>query len=176
MLDPDRREHRDTRSLLRVVGPLVVGAGALFLIVAMVDFFAAFGTMRAPRLFWCAFVGIPLLAFGSVICKFAFMGSVIRYMADEVAPVGKDTANYLANGTQDAVRTVFRAASSGLREGMGGATTDRAVKCPACQADNDADAAFCKSCGAPLARACPRCGERNDPDARFCDHCGNKLA
>jgi hypothetical protein len=169
--------HNDVRDLLRTIGPLVVGVGAIFTIIGIGSFFAAFGTFQPPRYFWCAFIGLPLVGVGVAICKFAFMGAVSRYIADEVAPVGKDVINYMAEGTQDAVRSVASAVGEGLRGGAPGHEA-QGIHCPKCNTANEASASFCKGCGAPLARSkpCPSCGEPNDPDARFCDHCGKALA
>ena len=46
------------------------------------------------------------------------MGAFSRYIAAEQAPVAKDTINYLAEGTQDAVRTTARAVAQGVAEGI----------------------------------------------------------
>jgi len=83
----------------------------------------------------------------------------------------------MADGTKDAVRDVAAAVGEGLGT-RGAAKEVRILRCHKCNADNEADARFCKSCGAPLAKTkpCPACSELNDPDARFCDHCGNALA
>lgn len=173
-MDP---EHDQIRDLLRVVGPGVVLVGLIFSAIGIGSFFSSFGTFQPPRYFWCAFVGFPLLALGGAICKFAFVGAVTRYIADEVAPVGKDVVNYMADGTQDAVRTIAAAVGEGLHSG---ATSPEVhvVRCHKCNADNEASANFCKACGAPLAKSmpCPGCGELNDPDARFCDNCGKAMA
>jgi ribosomal protein L40E len=69
-------------------------------------------------------------------------------------------------------------ASSEVHEG---ATTPSPVPssrrgCAACGAPNDADAVFCKKCGARVARVdCGGCGTSNDPDATFCKRCGTTL-
>jgi hypothetical protein len=55
------------------------------------------------------------------------------------------------------------------------ATAAKRSPCPSCATPNDADAAFCKACGAALA-GCPSCGRANDADAAFCKECGAKLA
>ena len=88
--------------------------------VGMISFFAAFGSFQPPRLFWCCFVGMPILFVGLVMSKFGYFGSVIRYVAAESAPVAKDTVNYMADGTKDAVKTVARAAAEGIQEGKRG--------------------------------------------------------
>jgi hypothetical protein len=152
---------------------LVFGVGAIFTIVGIGNLFASIGNFGPPRYFWCAFIGMPLMFVGGVICRFAFLGAVSRYMADEVAPVGKDVINYMAEGTQDAVRTVAAAVGEGLR---GSAATDE-LQCRRCGAENDPAANFCKSSGAAMkqTRPCPSCGDMNDADACFCDHCGKPL-
>ncbi|MEP7060296.1 MAG: zinc-ribbon domain-containing protein, partial [Actinomycetota bacterium] len=47
--------------------------------------------------------------------------------------------------------------------------------CPACGVENQADARFCMSCGAPLPRVCPSCGAPAPEGARFCSSCGTAL-
>jgi hypothetical protein len=141
-------------------------------IVGFVDFFRAFGGSGEPKLFWCLFVGMPLLFAGGVLCSYGFMGKVLRYMAQETAPAGKDTFNYLADGTREGVKAVAGAIGEGLREsGLGGAGPTM-VRCHKCNALSPAEAQFC---GQALSKTkpCPNCREWNDPDAKFCDNCGH---
>ncbi len=169
--------HEEIRSIFRVVGPLVLGIGILLAVAGFGSFFASFGSGEPPRYFWCAFVGLPLLGLGSAICKFAYMGAVTRYMANEVAPVGKDVVNYMADGTKDAVRDVAAAIGEGISSSRSVAEV-RLVRCHKCNENNRASARFCNGCGASLSKSvsCSKCGELNDPDARFCDHCGQGIA
>jgi hypothetical protein len=74
--------------------------------------------MEPPRHFWLAFVGIPLMFVGSVLSMYGFMGAVFRFAAGEVAPVGADTAKYMAEETKGAVETVAKAAAKGVVEGI----------------------------------------------------------
>jgi hypothetical protein len=115
------RRHKGRRSFLRVAGPLVAAVGLIFLIIGMASFFSAFGGGGSPRLFWCCFVGMPLIVVGGGMCMFGFMGAVARYGAAEQAPVATDAINDLAEGTQGAVKTVARAVADGVKE----AQTDR---------------------------------------------------
>lgn len=172
-LDP---RHQQKRHLLRVVGPVVLATGGVFTIVGLVSFFRAFGGGGPPMLFWCCFVGLPLIWLGFVLTSAGFAGAVGRYMAGESAPVAKDTFNYMADGTKDGVKTIANAVGEGLAAANAGAK-QIVVRCHKCNADNEAEARFCKGCGTPLAktRPCPACNELNDPDARFCDHCGKPL-
>ncbi len=169
--------HKAARNTLRVVGPLVALIGAGFAVVGFVDFFSAFGGSRAPHLFWCAFVGLPLLGLGVTLTKFAYLGRIMRYMGQEAAPPVQDTFNFLAEGTKDGVRTVASALGQGLREGGFGGGSQTMVRCHKCNALAPADARFCGQCGQSLGKTkpCPACHEGNDPDAKFCDNCGRAL-
>ena len=175
------RGHKQTRDALRVVGPLVLGAGVVFTAIGFISFFSAFGSFSGPpRYFWCAFVGMPLMAVGAGISKFAFMGAVTRYVANEVTPVGTDVFNTIVGDTKGSIRDLAAAVGSGLRDGTEapGSDAPRGVSCPSCQTVNDPDARFCKGCGASLAtsRRCSSCGDEADADARFCDSCGEPLS
>ena len=108
--------HHRTRSFLRIAGPIIALAGLIFLIIGVVSFFAAFGGGGPPRLFWCCFVGLPLLFVGTVMCMFGFMGAVSRYAAAEQVPVATDAINDMADGTKGAVKTVARAVAEGVQE------------------------------------------------------------
>ena len=173
-LDPS---YAPIRTFLRFVGPLVVLLGLIFALIGLVNFFSAFGSHEPPRLFWCLFVGMLLISLGSAICKFAFIGLVTRYLANEVTPVGKDATNYLIHGTKDSVRDLAAAVSEGLSAGAS-ARSAGPVCCERCSTDNDPTAKFCKACGSSLLRQrqCASCGEQNDSDARFCNHCGTAIA
>jgi hypothetical protein len=146
-IDP---KHSSVRSVLRIVGPTVAGIGLLLTLIGMVSFFTSFGSFRPPRYFWCAFLGLPLLGVGLAISKFAFLGVIARYVSGETAPVAKDTFNYLAEGSQEGVKTLATAVGEGLAAGRG--RVEKAdLCCRRCQHVNDADAKFCKNCGASLA-------------------------
>ena len=110
-------QQQKTRSILRVAGPILLILGIICMIVGAVDFFSAFGSFDSPKLFWCFFVGMPLLFLGSVLSMFGFMGAVTRYVAGEQVPVATDALTDLAEGTQGAIKTVSRAVAEGIREG-----------------------------------------------------------
>ena len=61
---------------------------------------------------------LGMMFVGGAMCMFGFVGAFSRYIAAEQAPVAKDTINYMADGTQEAVRTVARAAAQGVTEGV----------------------------------------------------------
>ena len=172
----DSDKHKNTRKTLRVIGPVVLAVGVLFALVGFISFFSSFGSFQPPRYFWCAFVGLPLIGLGVAISKFAFMGAITRYMADEVLPVGKDAVNYMADGTQDAVRDIASAIGEGLSTKQH-APEKQFARCHKCNELNEVAAKYCKSCGTAQSKSltCSDCGELNDPDARFCDECGKEV-
>jgi RNA polymerase subunit RPABC4/transcription elongation factor Spt4 len=171
--------HKGPQELFRTLGPVILGIGILLMIVGGVDFFRAFGGSEPPRLFWCFFVAIPLLFVGGVLSQFGYAGSVVRYMAQEMAPVGKDTFNYMADGTKDGIQTVAAAVGQGLGQGMAamGGAMGAKVTCRTCKALVDAAAKFCPQCGGAMTKdkPCPNCKHLNDADAKFCDNCGQSI-
>jgi len=90
------------------------------MVIGLGSFFTSFGSFEPPRYFWCCFVGAPLLFAGLVISGFAFQGAIFRYQVGEVAPVAKDAFTYMAEGTQQGVKTVATAIGEGLAAGMSG--------------------------------------------------------
>jgi ribosomal protein L40E len=173
MSDLINPRHNEIRSTLRTVGPAVAITGLIFTIIGVGSFFAAFGGFGPPRFFWCAFLGLPLLAIGIGISQFAYIGAITRYVAGEGAPVAKDMTNYMVEGTRDSIRDVATA----LGEGFAAAKAPSFMTCQRCGANNNSDASFCRACGGPVAttKTCAKCGEANDVDARFCDHCGTAV-
>lgn len=157
------------RSGLRAVGVLLVAVGGVFTVVGLVSFFSAFGGGGAPELFWCAFVGLPLLGIGTACLKAGYLGSIARYVASETAPVAADTVDYVARETRDTIRSVAGAITEGVR---GHASSAR--ECPSCRAAQRDDARFCDRCGTSLAAAtCAKCRTALDAAASFCHACGS---
>jgi hypothetical protein len=149
VLDSD---HAAKRNALRVVGVALVVVGGLLTAAGLADFFSAFNsTGGMPTRFWMAFIGLPVLGWGIRICKFAFLGDISRYTAGEVAPVARDTMDYLGFGGQK-------------------------VTCPKCHRANDPGAHFCEDCGTSLEARCSRCGHPVGAGAHFCGECGAPVA
>ena len=114
-----------TRRILRRAGLITLGIGLLCLIVSLAEFFFRVGSMEEPRFFWLAFIGMPLIFVGGLMCQFGFMGAIARFTAGEVAPVATDTARFVAEETKGAVETVSKAAAKGVVEGMDEALSQR---------------------------------------------------
>jgi hypothetical protein len=109
-------QQLNIRTVLRVGGPVIAGVGMLFMIVGFGSFFASFGSFEPPRFFWCAFVGMPLLFVGIVMCMFGYMGAFQRYVAGESAPVAKDVVNYMGENIQPGAKAVAKAVTEGFIE------------------------------------------------------------
>lgn len=106
------------------------------------------------------------MIFGSFVCLgFAYMGKIARYETSELAPVAKDTTNYLIEGTKDQIVNL-------VKQVKGNPNT--IVKCPYCGDDNDIDAVYCDHCGVKLRETCI-CGSENQPGSRYCKKCGREL-
>ena len=171
MPNPGHHNQNGVRNALRSIGPFILVAGVILVLIGFVSFFSAFGSYGTPRYFWCAFLGMPLIGVGLSLSRLGYMGAVGRYVAGEIAPVAKDTVNYLAEENKDAIRHVSEAIGAGLNHSRPSTTL---VRCHKCNTENQAQAKFCNNCAAALLKnkSCAQCGELNDPDARFCDNCG----
>jgi len=169
-LDPS---HTKTRNTLRTVGPILILVGLALIVLGIAGIF-----LVGPVCIVLAFVGMPVLFVGSSMSMFGFVGRMARYQAQEVAPVAKDTFNYMAHGTSHGVRTMASALGQGLREGGFGGGAQTMVRCHKCNALVPDGAKFCSQCGQTLGKSkpCPGCQELNDPDAKFCDNCGHRYA
>lgn len=125
---PELPRQNQVRWFLRIVGLLILFVGFLCFVVALISFFAASGGSGFPRLFWLAFIGLPLMFIGSVMCMYGFMGLAFRFFTGETLPVTVDAANYTAEATQGAVKTVAKAAAEGMVEGVESAQSQQLSK------------------------------------------------
>lgn len=109
--------HNTIRTVLRVGGPLIAVLGLIFTIVGFGSFFSSsFGSFGPPRYFWCAFVGLPLMFVGHVMCMFGYLGTFYGYYAGEAAPIVKDSVNYMGEGVQPGVKAIAKAVTEGIIE------------------------------------------------------------
>ena len=143
----DDKKHRQTKTILKILGVIFATGGLICAIIGFADFFRAFGGEGMPKLF---------LTFG-------FRKEITRYVKNESVPVINEAGEEL----QPAVRAVTRAVKEGLTEENG--------VCCDCGAVNGKGSKFCKECGKPLAAICPACDEENAAGSKFCNHCGKQL-
>jgi hypothetical protein len=121
--------HRGKKLGLQAISLGCLAVGGLLALIGLVSF-ATFGESSSglPGGFVLLFIGVPLLGIGGTLFKFAFLGEIGRYGAGELAPVAKDTLDYIRH-----------------EEGV----------CPSCGKANEAGSNFCDACGARLATSAP---------------------
>jgi hypothetical protein len=95
---PYEDQNSTFRTLFRIGAMIMIPVGAIFLLIGLIDFFGAFSGHGFPTKFWCTFVGIPLLAFGTFCFKAGFLRTITGYVAGEAAPAIRDTAAFVAEG------------------------------------------------------------------------------
>ena len=132
--------HIKTRKVFRTIGPIVLVSGILCMIIAAFEFFTL-DFFEEPQLFWLFFVGMPVMFVGFVFCGLGYGSDMAKYQSREMAPVVKDTFNYLASETTEGVETISRAVKKGK------STVIEAKQCWNCQELNKLDAKFCNECG-----------------------------
>jgi len=146
-IDP---QHIRKRKICRTIGIISLSIGGLFTAIGVGGFIISIAlSSPSPLLIVFAFIGMPLLFVGTVLSGYGFMGAVARYSAQEMAPVAKDTFNYVADGTQEGVKTIATAIGQGIASGIN-------------QSQSDANS-----------RRCPNCNFLETPDAKFCSKCGS---
>lgn len=129
---------RPARTLFRVLGTVLLLAGLGLTVIALADFFSAFGgdSFGAPKKFWMGFAGLPLMAVGAWLLMLGFAGAGLRYVAGESVPVLKDSLQQLGFGGHTDPQTVGSAPGAGA-----------GPFCTACGQQTAAGAKFCAGCG-----------------------------
>lgn len=164
--------HKGLIIFLRIFGIICLATGIIMIGITI----SQMGSFNFSTPF-LPFVGIPLIFVGNVCLMFGFMKKTNSFVASQNAPVQKDVANYILDGTREEMgktaKEIFSQAS------MAGASSKVSKKefriCPQCGEKNDPDAKFCDKCGTSLVKVCRSCGEENDADATYCDNCGSRL-
>jgi hypothetical protein len=120
------KQQPKIRNLLRYLGLSILSIGIILTLIGMISFFSTFfssfdndfGSVKSPRYFWCAFLGMPLTFLGTVLTFAGFIGAFSRYFAGESAPVTKDVVNYMGENTQPGVKAFTKAVTEGIKEGL----------------------------------------------------------
>ena len=68
------------------------------------------------------------MGIGGAMIKFAYIGTIARYSAGEIAPVAKDTFNYVAKGSAEGVSAIVQAIKAEPAEEEGDSIEDRIRK------------------------------------------------
>lgn len=157
----EMKDYSKTKKTFRTLGFIILPIGLVLSIIGFIDFFMSFNSMTQPKLFFCLFIGMPLVFIGIIFLILGFMKELNSFAASQSAPVHKDVINYMLDGTREEVNKTINASNK--------------IICPECKAENDKDALFCSNCGHKLKIVCPKCKAENDADAKFCKNCGEEL-
>ena len=158
------QSHEQTKKKLKTIGITLLSVGGVMFLIGLIDFFSAFGSFRAPTLFFLCMIGLPMVGIGGGITMKAFQREIQQYSADETIPV----INNVAPDIAPAITTIADA----VREGVQGVEKK---PCPYCGEMVEEDDKFCPACGKPLTHACPACGTTVEADDKFCPECGSPL-
>ena len=177
MLDPQSKGHETTRNVARIIGAILSIVGVFMFIEGLSVFFNPTPDLNNMSRFIWAVLGLPMIGIGLNLLFFGFLGKLVRYKANEVAPVAKDAFGYMAHETKDSMRDVVRNVTHGIRERLSDAAPVT-VQCHHCGAAGKPGSKFCDQCGSSLVaiKKCPNCHAEHDADARFCPSCGRTLS
>ncbi|MEK4628570.1 zinc ribbon domain-containing protein [Solibacillus sp. FSL R7-0682] len=136
-------EHQQAKKFFKFFGPflLVIGIGCL--VIAIFEFFTL-DFFEEPKLDWLFFVGMPFLFVGFIFTGLGYGSTVAKYQSREMAPIAKDTFNYLAEETTEGFEKIAQAIHTGK------STIIQARSCDHCQHLNPMNANFCNECGKNL--------------------------
>jgi hypothetical protein len=126
---PGYANQPQLRTAFRIGGLLVLAVGVTLTVVGFLALFDTMGDTTSdgpPSRFFLAFAGLPLMAVGGWLLQAGFGGVAARYAAGELAPVAKETLDYIKSE----------------RTGP---------YCSKCGVQNDTGARFCDACGTALA-------------------------
>ena len=164
MENNQNNKHEQTKKKLKIIGVALLIIGGIFTLVGFINFFASFGGDSMPNLFWCTFIGLPMLGIGSMLTTMGYKQEISRYIKNESIPVLNEAGEELS----PAIRAVTNAVKEGLCE------ETQQIRCN-CGNYNDKTDKFCSNCGKALTYTCPQGNVKLEPDDKFCKQCGTKL-
>lgn len=173
--EEEKAKHEQTKRKLKIIGTVLTVCGAILTVTCFVDFFMTMSGHGMPKLFFCGFIGLPLLGVGLMLLTWGNRREIGRYVKNEVVPVVNDAADEL----KPAITSVVNAVKEGVKEVGGSISKEQREEqgrvCPSCGALNQAENKFCDKCGTRLFKICPVCGAKQDGDDAYCGECGSKL-
>lgn len=159
-----QKKHKKIKITLRIVGSILLLAGIIFVIIAMVDFFLSVAEFNGrPSKMWGFLCGVPLIPIGTGLLALGFKKEMMGYIKNESVPI----INELGQEVSPAIQNIAAAVKKG-------ATKSTGTTC-SCGQINNSESKFCKNCGKSLIQTCPNCNAQIDKDGKFCDKCGEKL-
>ncbi len=180
-----KRKLKKSSKICLAIGIPVLIAGIVLFIIGFSNFNSSSISTAGSKMAMLAagsfviFIGFVLIAVGIYTTFFAHAREISSYTASSVAPVIKDTAEYLAPTTNNVVKEISESISEGIAKGKSSSNKgDNAGKvvCQNCGQKNESTAKFCSNCGNAITQEkfCSSCGSKLESDAKFCSNCGQK--
>ena len=91
-------KHEKTKKILKIVGIIVLVVGLALTIAGFANFFKhmANQTGEMPKLFFLAFIGLPMMAIGGMLMIFGFRRELLTYVKNESVPVINEASEDLS--------------------------------------------------------------------------------
>ena len=153
------KQNKKIKRTLRIIGISLLTIGIIFSAIGFINFFVSFSSMEPPKLFWCAFLGLPLVGVGLGTTLQSYRGEIAKFVAEESAPA----AQTFLRGVTPAVSDLAKEIAS-----------SNPIVCE-CGTQNNKGDKFCKACGKTLIATCPHCNVHLAPDSKFCTNCGKEI-
>ena len=180
-----RRKLKKSSKICLAIGIPVLIAGIVLFIIGFSNFNSSSISTAGSKMAMLAggsfviFIGFVLSAVGIYTTFFAHAREISSYTASSIAPVIKDTAEYLAPTTNNVVKEISESVSEGIAKGKSssnkGANAGKVV-CQNCGHKNESTAKFCSNCGNAITqdKFCTACGTKLENNDKFCPNCGQK--
>lgn len=81
--DQNVLRHFKTKKRLKTAGWILLCVGIVLSLTGLISFFSSINSGDMPGLFWCCFIGFPLLAAGGGLLGFAYKREIGGYVANE---------------------------------------------------------------------------------------------
>ena len=147
-------KHEKVKKNLKLIGFICLAIGAVLTITAFVELFQSVGSGGFPRLFFLAFIGLPLIGIGAMLLSLGYRGELMKYAKNEAVPIVNEAGKEIS----PAVRAVASAVAETKEE------STNFIVCKDCGEKNPADGKFCKNCGKEIPE-----------EGSFCNYCGEKI-
>ena len=168
-----QNKYSKLNKVLRILGFIFLPLGIICTLTGMIDFFVAASKFGTPNLFFLCFIGMPLIFVGTICLINGYRKQINQYHASQTAPVTKDVANYMIDGTRESLTKTVTSINNSINSTSSDSTNINI--CEKCGEKNPIDAKFCSNCGSEIKIKCPQCGHEMDDGAKFCNNCGYKL-
>lgn len=181
----NEENHQKVKRKLKTVGKILLSIGIVTSITGIILLILGFANVGdfSSNIDMVLFmvggflfaIGFAILGFGIYATFFAHAREIGSYTASSVAPVLKETTEYIAPTINNTVGGMAESISEGIASGKAKGKAE-AIICQDCGEKNEKGSEFCSNCGKSLdtAKYCANCGKKIENDDKFCPHCGQK--